>query len=412
MKNKIIAVDFFCGAGGMTCGLIQAGIKVIAGVDREARCEFTYQQNINADGSHPKFLCLDVFEKGDAYPQGQQHLILENLKKLIAEQTIRGVRPKLIFAICAPCQPFTKITQIEMSESGKFKRANDSNLLSSMIPLIDALRPDALICENVEGIFGNDEESVLNTFKSQLEDLKPAYSFGAKVVDASKFGVPQRRRRTIGLAFDRSKYAHEVDVPLQDAEANIKLRVSDFIGNLPPVAAGEAHASIPNHRARALNELNLKRISCAPPGESNRYLLTTKYGDLSLKCHQDLKARSGTASFSDTYTRMKADDLAPTITTKCVSITNGRFGHYDTAQHRGLTPREAALLQTFPEDYVFYPEENLQFAALLIGNAVPPRLGKFFGRYVSTFISGKAKSKKAPKDRAALLPVIGRQRGV
>lgn len=79
---------------------------------------------------------------------------------------------------------------------------------------------------------------------------------------------------------------------------------------------------------------------------------------------------------------MRADDLAPTITTKCVSITNGRFGHYDPAQHRGLTPREAALLQTFPDDYVFYPENNLQFAATLIGNAVPPKLGQFFGDHV------------------------------
>lgn len=389
MKREIIAVDFFCGAGGMTSGLIQAGIKVIAGVDREARCEPTYRQNINPDGGNPAFLCLDVFEKGDAYPQGQQHLILEKIKSLISEQTRNGVRPKLIFAICAPCQPFTKITQIQMSESGKFKRANDANLLSSMIPLIEAVRPDALICENVEGIFGSDEKSVLNTFRDQLGALEPAYSFSAKVVDASLFGVPQRRRRTIGLGFDTSKYGFDEVIPSKDPGSEIKLRVRDFIGELPPIAAGEAHNSIPNHRARALNELNLKRISCALPGESNRYLSNTRYGDLSLKCHQDLKARSGSASFSDTYTRMRADELAPTITTKCVSITNGRFGHYDTAQHRGLTPREAALLQTFPINYVFYPENNLQFAATLIGNAVPPRLGKFFGSYVSDLVFKK-----------------------
>jgi DNA (cytosine-5)-methyltransferase 1 len=392
MKQKIIAVDFFCGAGGMTCGLIQAGIEVIAGVDREARCETTFRQNINPDGSRPAFLCLDVFEKSDAYPQGQRHAILEQLNDLIAKHTRKGVRPKLIFAICAPCQPFTKITQIEMSERGKFKRSNDANLLSSMIPLIEMMRPDALICENVEGIFGNDEKSVLNIFKGQLEALQPAYSFAARVIDASRFGVPQRRKRTIGLAFDTAKYGSDVVVPSEDPKSDVKLRVSDFIGHLPSIAAGEAHDSIPNHRARALNELNLKRISCALPGESNSYLASTRYGDLSLKCHQDLKARSGQASFSDTYTRMRPDDVAPTITTKCVSITNGRFGHYDTTQHRGLTPREAALLQTFPVDYVFYPEDNLQFAATLIGNAVPPRLGKFFGNYVSDCVSRKLKN--------------------
>ena len=380
----------------MTCGLIQSGINVIAGVDRELRCEPTYRQNVNPDGSNPAFMCLDVFEQGDAYPQGQQHLILEEIKSLINTHSRKGVRPKLIFAICAPCQPFTKITQIEMSEHGKFKRANDANLLASMIPLISALRPDALICENVEGIFGNDEKSVLNTFKAQLEALQPAYSFSAKVIDASLFGVPQRRRRTIGIGFDTSKYGYDVAIPSKDPESLAKLRVRDFIGNLPPIAAGEVHDSIPNHRARALNELNLKRISCALPGESNRYLAETRYGDLSLKCHQDLKARSGQASFSDTYTRMKSDDLAPTITTKCVSITNGRFGHYDITQHRGLTPREAALLQTFPVNYVFFPEDNLQFAATLIGNAVPPRLGKFFGGFVTNVICRKTSCKQLP----------------
>ena len=79
---------------------------------------------------------------------------------------------------------------------------------------------------------------------------------------------------------------------------------------------------------------------------------------------------------------MKGDDLAPTITTKCMSITNGRFGHYDVKQNRAITPREAALLQTFPQNYVFHPEHQLEFASRLIGNAVPPLLANYFGRYL------------------------------
>ncbi len=76
---------------------------------------------------------------------------------------------------------------------------------------------------------------------------------------------------------------------------------------------------------------------------------------------------------------MRGNDLAPTITTKCIAISNGRFGHYDINQNRALSPREAALLQTFPQDYVFFPEENIEFSATVIGNAVPPRLAEFFG---------------------------------
>ena len=108
-------------------------------------------------------------------------------------------------------------------------------------------------------------------------------------------------------------------------------------------------------------------------------MLDTPYGDLSLDCHRRLEKKSGDRSFTDTYTRLDGNAAAPTITTKCVAVSNGRFAHYDMKQNRALSPREAALLQTFPEDYIFYPEENIQFSAAIIGNAVPPRLAEFFG---------------------------------
>jgi len=377
-NDKVIAVDFFCGAGGMTNGLIQAGIHVIAGVDNQPGCAPTYIQNTNPDGSSPAFICKDIFPKADAYPDGEQHEISKSLLSLIKQHVKKdGVRPKLIFAICAPCQPFTKITRIPMTEGRKFKRSNDSNLLLTTVNLIKKFKPAAIICENVEGITGTD--SVLTQFENMLAEI--GYIFDAKVINAAKFGVPQNRRRTIGLALRKSKGRTVISVPEADPELKRFVTVAESIGHLPPLAAGEAHPEIKNHRARALSDLNLKRISCAEPGQTNQYLRTTRYGDLSLGCHNRLRDRSGSESFTDTYTRMKGDDLAPTITTRCVSITNGRFGHYDTSQNRGITPREAALLQTFPVDYAF-PEDNLEFSAILIGNAVPPRLAKFFGGYL------------------------------
>lgn len=378
--DKVIAVDFFCGAGGMTNGLIQAGINVIAGIDNQALCEQTYRQNSNPDGSNPAFICKDIFPKTDAHSNGEQHEISRLLTKLIHEQTelCGGQRPKLIFAICAPCQPFTKITRIEMSESRKFKRSNDSNLLLTTVNLIKKFKPDALICENVEGITGKD--SVLSQFEKMLAEN--GYVFDAKVLNTSRFGIPQTRRRTIALAIKKTGRGTTIKVPEADPDVKKYITVAEAIGHLPPIAAGESHPKIKNHRARTLNDINLKRISCAPPGEGNQYLKSTKYGDLSLPCHKRLKEKTGEDSFTDTYTRMKDDELAPTITTKCISISNGRFGHYDPEQNRGITPREAALLQTFPDDYVFYPEELMNFTATLIGNAVPPRLAKFFGAYL------------------------------
>lgn len=379
--EKVLAIDFFCGAGGMTNGLIQAGIHVIAGVDNKAPCEKTYRQNVNLDGSNPDFICKDIFPKTDEYPGGEQHEISKLLSHLIKKQTEQscGRRPKLIFAICAPCQPFTKISHIEMTESRKYKRTNDSNLLLTTIHLIKKFRPDALICENVEGITG--EGSVLSQFEALLDEM--GYVFDARVINAAKFGVPQNRKRTIGLAVRKGR-RKKIGISVPDADPDLKkyVTVAETIGHLPALAAGESHPTIKNHRARSLSDINLKRIASAPPGENNSYLKNTRYGDLSLDCHKRLEAKAGKASFTDTYTRMRGDNIGPTITTRCVSVSNGRFAHYDTNQIRGITAKEAALLQTFPNEYVFYPEDADEFASVLIGNAVPPMLAKFFGRYL------------------------------
>lgn len=385
--HKFIAIDFFCGAGGMTNGLIQAGIHVLAGVDNNALCGKTYLQNINRDGSKPQFICKNVFPKTDLYPDGQQHEISKLLSQLIKKQTERyhGIRPKLIFALCAPCQPFTRLSHIEMSESRKFKRFNDSNLLLTTVNLIKKFRPDALICENVEGITG--EGSVLSEFEAYIGEM--GYVFDAKVINAAKFGVPQNRRRTIGLAIRKGRRKKiDIIVPVADPGLKKYVTVSESIGHLPPLAAGEAHPTIKNHRARGLSDINLKRIASAPPGGNNSYLKNTPYGDLSLNCHSRLEAKAGKVSFTDTYTRMRGDEIGPTITTKCISVSNGRFAHFDTDQNRAITPKEAALLQTFPDDYVFYPEDETEFVAVLIGNAVPPKLAKFFGHYLKKQMNG------------------------
>lgn len=377
-----VAIDFFCGAGGMTNGLLKAGLHVLAGVDNEPLCERTYRQNKNRDGSRPEFICKDIFPRTKAHPGGQQEEIRLAITRLLSDfRKKSGIRrPRLVFAICAPCQPFTRITKIEMSEGRQFKRDNDSNLLLTTVGLIRNFKPDAIICENVEGLVNDDPSGVISSFRRRLTHA--GYVFDAKIVNASKFGVPQNRRRTIGLALLRKRYGSELEVADKDLNMRAPRTVAETIGHLPALAAGESDSDIPNHRARGLSDLNLKRIACAVPGESNLALRDTPYGDLSLGCHQRLEKRAGAQSFADTYTRMRGDSVAPTITTKCMSITNGRFGHYDRRQNRAITPREAALLQTFPERYVFYPEDSLDFTATLIGNAVPPTLARFFGKFV------------------------------
>jgi DNA (cytosine-5)-methyltransferase 1 len=158
--------------------------------------------------------------------------------------------------------------------------------------------------------------------------------------------------------------------------------VAQAIGHLPPIRAGEKHPEIANHQTRGLSELNFKRLSSAKPGQSNAYMEDTRHGDLTLDCHRRVIRKLGTRCFSDVYTRMAPDRPSPTITTKCHSISNGRFGHYDTRQVRGLSLREAAILQSFSDDYVFYSDDEVEPVARMIGNAVPPKLAQFFAGYL------------------------------
>ena len=395
-KPKFLAVDFFCGAGGTTRGLIDAGGYVIAGIDKDVRCQDTYvTNNANAyiDGENVQFLNYDIFPRTPEYPQGQRAALKKTLEDKIGfyRKKARGV--PLLFAICAPCQPFTKLSRKELSDERKAGRKRDSNLLKEAGWFVQKFRPEMILSENVAGIRDVKYGDVWDAFRKRLDKL--GYITGTKIVCASRFGVPQHRKRSILIAVKKDLVkaerladimGKELLVPESDPNT-LMVSVSDAIGHLPPIKAGETHSRVHNHKARTLSDLNLKRLASAKPGESNAYMENTKYGDLSLACHRKVNKKLKSRCFSDVYTRMAPDRPSPTITTKCHSISNGRFGHYDSKQLRGISLREAAILQSFPDDYVFYPEELTEPVARMIGNAVPPKLAEFFADYLANSIA-------------------------
>ena len=394
---SFLAVDFFCGAGGTTRGLIDADGYVIAGIDKDARCEPTYSKNnanTTIDREFPKFLDMDIFPATHGYPSGQQELLFVKLKKLISlyQKQAKGV--PLLFAICAPCQPFTSLSKKYLTKERQEARKRDRSLLSEAVKFVEKFGPELVLSENVAGIKKPRYGGVWENFRTALEKL--GYTTGSKVVCASKFGIPQKRKRSILIAVRKDRVrserlvsllGNELLVPDSDPDT-LQVSVREAIGSLPPIKAGEAYESekLQNHRARALSDLNFRRLSCAEPGESNAYMEHTEFGNLSLDCHRRVNKRLQARCFSDVYTRMHPDRPAPTITTKCNSISNGRFGHFDKEQVRGISLREAAILQSFKEDYVFYPTEQASFVAQMIGNAVPPKLASFFADYLTNSI--------------------------
>ena len=388
---RFLAVDFFCGAGGTTRGLIDAGGYVIAGIDKDMRCQQTFtQNNLNTtlDKASAQFLNYDIFPKSEEYPQGQRRELTHSLQELIPLYRKQAPKAPLLFAICAPCQPFTRLSRNELSLERKAGRERDSNLLRKAASFVRKFEPELVLSENVAGIKDPRYGGVWDDFRRTLE--RAGYVTGTKVVCTSKFGIPQFRKRSILIAV-RKELAkserfsdllqEELLVPDNDPNA-FMVSVAEAIGHFPALAAGSTHVTIPNHRTRTLSDLNVKRISSAKPGQSNIYMEDTKFGDLSLNCHRTVNKKFGSRCFSDVYTRMHPNRPSPTITTKCHSISNGRFGHYDTKQHRGISLREAAALQSFPDNYVFYPIEQIEPVARMIGNAVPPKLAKYFASYL------------------------------
>ena len=383
-KPRFLAVDFYCGAGGTTRGLLDAGGYVIAGIDNDVACQKTYERNnrnTTLDEGGASFLAYDMFPASRDYPHGQQEQVLEELRELIpAKRGLAGDVP-LMFAICAPCQAFTKFAQRHLTPGRAESRERDRNLLAQTLDFIEEFEPELILCENVIGISREKSHQVWTNFIAELRQR--GYTVDDKEVCASHFGVAQYRRRAflMGLKADSPVLAAPVAVPTHAGDGK-PISVKEEIGDLPPLEAGESSGDVRDHVCRNLSDTNIRRLEYLKPGRPNFDLPS----DLSLACHRRLEG-TGKRGFGDVYTRMRPDKPSPTITTRFVSVSNGRFGHFDQKQVRGISVREGATLQSFPRHYRFYGS-GIDAKAKMIGNAVPPKLAKHMASHlVSTWES-------------------------
>lgn len=336
-NSELKAVDFFCSAGGVTCGFREAGIDVLGGIDIDPSCKETYEKNNNA-----KFLLADV----------------SNLAKKEIGNFFNIYRNQnnLIFVGCSPCQYYSNI------KTDKTKSKTTRLLLEDFQDFVGYYRPGYVFVENVPG-FDKKKGSPINNFKSFLKEHGYVYDDG--VLNAKYFGVPQNRRRYILLA---TRLKKEIKLPLQDKK-NIKT-VRSSIGDenlFPPIEAGHKDKSSVLHSAAQLSELNIKRIKTTKKNGGDR---RTWPLELQPNCY---KNHSG---HYDVYGRMHWDKPSPTITTRFISYSNGRYGHPE--QNRAISLREGAMLQSFPYNYKFISESQNTIAKM-IGNAVPPKLAKQIG---------------------------------
>lgn len=351
-QTRLQAVDFFCGAGGMSLGFSQAGIKVVGGLDNATDCRKTYESNIPG----AKFIEHDITRL--------------SAPELARSLNLRVNDSSLVFAGCSPCQFWSKI------RTDKTKAARTAFLLKQFEKFIRYFRPGFVVVENVPGLYTRKKQTILPNFIGFLERLGYAWDDG--VINANHYGVPQNRVRYLLIA---TRLATKIALPPPVSDA--LLTVNAFIGvanGFKAITAGHRDTSDFLHTSSKLSPDNLRRIRMTPRSGGDRSAWKDNK-NLQINAY-----RGRDEIFRDVYARMYWDRPAPTITTRFNSFSNGRFGHPD--EDRAISIREGATLQTFPQDFVFHGT-NLNNIARQIGNAVPPVLAQRIGLHLTKIHHGK-----------------------
>jgi len=322
------AIDLYCGSGAVTAGMKSAGFQVAGAIDIDPIACATYRAN------HPEV-----------------HLIEEDIKTVSPKRFLKALKGSLdLLAVCAPCQPFSNRNRHKSSKDQR------SKLVLEALSFVKELEPKLVFFENVPGL---GRQPVFNELASMLVSL--GYHLAPlKKIDAADMGVPQRRQRMILVG------ARDINLLNLASKISFSKRqtVFDVIGNLPAPSVGIKNVGNDVlHYTRRHSAITMERLRHIPHDGGSRAELPEK---LQLRCHQGLSKNS----FPDSYGRLKWRDVAPTLTTGCTDLTKGRYAHPE--EDRAITLREAARLQSFPDDYVFVG--NASQIATQIGNAVPPKM--------------------------------------
>lgn len=319
-------------------GLKRAGFRVLAAVENEHNAFATYKAN------HPEVQAYRQDIRTVAGPDLLEHSAIQRV------DLVSG---------CAPCQGFSSLT-------AKYRRHDPRNdLVYELLRLVTELRPRAVMMENVPGL-AMKGAAIFTALIATLRSL--GYEISWDVLQVAGFGVPQRRRRLVllgGLGFP-------IDIPPEthsrDGSGGLMRwrTLRETIDDMPrPLTLPEAIAAggpdtVNWHVVRAISPLNQERLRQALPGKN----WTAIASDLRPQCHRVDKA----GYFANVYGRMEWDAPSVTITAGCTTPSKGRFGHPE--RNGTISVREAARIQTFPDDYVF-DTPHMDRVCSVIGNALP-----------------------------------------
>lgn len=375
--QRPIALDLFCGAGGLSLGLENAGFEVALAVDVDTWALETHRHNFRGES-------LELDLSSDA-----------GIDQLLA--FVEGVKFDLV-AGGPPCQPYSRAGRYKIRslvEAGE-REATDvrRELWRSYLKVVEALRPRAVLMENVPDMALGDELLAVREMTERLEAA--GYETDVAIMDAWRFGVPQHRQRLFVTALRDGKL---FDWPRPGRMINLR----EAIGDLPRLGETTGSAEMAYRGPRRPFQVRARRglgkdrrvlwdhitrpVRADDRKAFNLMTSKTKYADLPPKLQ-----RYRADIFDDKYKRLNWNERSRSIT---AHIAKDGYWYIHPAESRTLTVREAARIQTFPDRYRFAGSRSHAFAQ--IGNAVPPSLAEAIGR---SLIKGLSK----PKSPTAQLP--------
>ena len=341
-SRTLICVDLFAGAGGFSLAARQAGIRIEAAVEYNPKACLTYRNNlVRRNGT--KLYESDILSLDPIY---------------ITEKHFSSGKECDIVLGGPPCQGFS-VHRI----NGAGIDDPRNRLIHRYFDFVRELRPKVFLMENVPGILWDRHKKFLREFyRSGAEAGYDVYS--PAVLDARDYGIPQRRKRVFILGV-RDDIDLDLSWPPAPTHGNDDA-ISENPSLRPWVQSGSVF-SLPSdpddpnnvhmqHTKQLIEVFRSTPINGGSRAESGRVL----------KCHEEHDGHK------DVYGRINPKEPAPTMTTACINPSKGRFVH--PTRHHGITVRQAARFQTFPDDFVF--EGGLMAAGEQIGNAVPVALGK------------------------------------
>jgi DNA (cytosine-5)-methyltransferase 1 len=360
------AIDLFCGAGGTTTGLKRAGIDVTAGIDNSKEEIETYKHN-----------------------HGESEALESDIREIGGEEI--SVESPFLIAGSPPCQVFSAAK----THGAEDKEKKEKNLYREMLRIVGDLKPKFVLMENVKGM-KKISDQVKRDFDAQ------GYASTGVVLNARDFGIPQDRERLFFLGIDKHHFDGGSSMALSTLKTNIlkrkqneqkplkstfwglreleprkeklatdkeskktgftedeiveESRPNDYILN---INRGEIPEKVYNHKSRYHNERDRKIYRKLPEGENAEH-----------ESIQDIMPYK-LGSFKDKYYKLERDSPCRTITAHMDKDCNT---YIHPLEHRGLTPREAARVQSFPDDYRFMGSFTQWYRQ--IGNAVPPVLAE------------------------------------